>query len=108
MVPANNAHSINIYWHLPPVKKHYDKKPLSLLSHILGYEGKGSLFLFLRDQGYATGLSASTYKSFQDWSLFKLTVKLTETGLKNVDEIVKLTYQYILEIQEADAKTLTE
>jgi hypothetical protein len=47
---------------------------------VLGYEGKGSLLSFLKQQGLAEGLS-SFISSAKFWRAFGVSVSLTEDGL---------------------------
>lgn len=101
IIPVKDMHSLNIEFPLPPCYKDYKSGPLSLLSHIVGYEGKGSLLSFLKAQGYATALSASPASSYITFSFFEVDVTLTEKGAKNIKAVTQCVFAYLSLIVKA-------
>lgn len=55
-------------------------KPEYILSQILGHEGPGSLFAYLKKKGWATALSAGSQDVAHGFSMMKVTVHLTNDG----------------------------
>jgi len=94
-VPVKNKRQMVMKWHIPALKKVYKKKTGSVMSHLLGHEGEGSLFTLMRSKGWANSLSAWSEKSNEDWSMMNVALDLTEEGLKHTDELVQMTFQYI-------------
>lgn len=93
--PVRDISEMNIIWVLPSVRENYRSDPSRLFSFLLGHEGKGSLFAFLQNKGLVTALSAGNRTSFQDFSLFQVTVSLTPDGLAQRLEIVKTIYSFV-------------
>lgn len=94
-VPIADKRSLTIRWPLPVLTNHYKSQPLHYIGHILGHEGKGSLFSYLRGQGWADSLMAGGSNSI-DHSTFDITVLLTPGGLENVDKVVDAIYAFIV------------
>jgi len=65
----------------------------------VGHEGVGSLLSALRGAGLALELSASSTCN-PTFSLFRVSVKLTDDGVKNVDAVTRMLYKYIQLIQD--------
>ncbi|WVZ56835.1 hypothetical protein U9M48_007311 [Paspalum notatum var. saurae] len=103
---VRDLHSLFLSWTLPCLHKEYMKKPEDYLAHLLGHEGKGSLLYFLKAKGWASSLSADVGSSGSQRSsyayIFEMTIRLTDSGLKNVFEVVGSIYQYIKLLKESD------
>lgn len=70
MLPLQETRRLNLKWALPPAKKHWRSKPLSLLSHLIGHETKGSVANFLREKGWSVGLMCGQLDSAESLSSF--------------------------------------
>lgn len=99
MVPVNDRHTLGIIWIIPGVKDHYMSKPCTILSHLLGHEGEGSVFTLLRTKGWCHSLIAGISYSYKDWAGFTVNLELTDEGLTHQDEIIGICYQYVEEIK---------
>ncbi|KAG5647302.1 hypothetical protein DXG03_000839 [Asterophora parasitica] len=75
-----------------PFWKH---KPTHFLSHFVGHEGPGSLFSYLKNRGWATSLNSGPQNLARGFSMFKLTVFLTEDGFKNYRDVILASFQYL-------------
>lgn len=94
--PIKELHSLELEFPLPlSLRAHYQSKPASVLSSLIGHEGKGSLLALLKQQGLATGLSSGGYDITNAYGAFSITVDLTPKGLKNYREVVRLSLSYI-------------
>eukprot|EP00752_Nemacystus_decipiens_P002074 g1985.t1 len=101
VVPVKDTKTIHIFWPMPPLNGHFRSKPASYISHLVGHEGPGSLLSLLKCKGWANYLSAYPYMSASDWSMFAVTIqRVTEEGLKHVNEIVTMAYQYLNMIRD--------
>ena len=94
-VPVKDSRSATIAWPLPDTRERYGTKSDSYLSHLIGHEGPGSILSLLKAHGWATGLNAGTNESERGYSIFAVTIHLTEAGLAAVDEAVAVVYAYI-------------
>lgn len=90
---------LKIQWFLPNALKYYKEKPLNYLSSLFGHEGKNSLFSTLIEDGLATELVAGPYDVTNIFSVFYISIALTEKGLKSKDEIVERVLKFIKLIQ---------
>ncbi|KAI9809491.1 MAG: Insulinase (Peptidase M16) [Phylliscum demangeonii] len=78
----------------------YEAQPGRYLSHLIGHEGPGSILAHIKKQGWATELTAGSSQVCPGSALFEMNVRLTEEGLKNYQEIVKVIFQYISLVRE--------
>ena len=58
IVPVRDMYHLDLHWSLPSLLKKYRTDPLGYISHIVGYEGKGSLTSYLRNKVWALSLAA--------------------------------------------------
>lgn len=65
-----------------------------------GYEGEGGLHALLHGRGWVTSLSAGPAVSGSDFTLFRLTMTLTEEGERHTDEIVELCHRFLAVLRE--------
>jgi insulysin len=79
-VPVNEGHSIRIKWMIPALEPLWQESPDSFLSHLIGHEGKGSLFAELKAQGWARSLSAGGGRLLRGEGSFDIAVSLTDEG----------------------------
>ncbi|RQM06093.1 hypothetical protein DH86_00002403 [Scytalidium sp. 3C] len=69
--------------------------------HLIGHEGPGSIMSYIKAKGWATSLSAGGYSICPGTpGMFSIQIRLTEEGLKNYKEIVKVVFQYISLLRE--------
>ncbi|KUI56296.1 hypothetical protein VP1G_03557 [Cytospora mali] len=79
----------------------YETLPSRYISHLIGHEGPGSIMSYIKSKGWANGLSAGAYPVCPGSpGLFDCQVRLTEEGLKNYKEIVKVIFQYVALLRE--------
>ncbi|XP_058827412.1 nardilysin-like isoform X2 [Topomyia yanbarensis] len=96
--PKSNICRLDVTWSLPPSVKDYKVKPVDYLSYLLGYEGKYSLTSYLRNRTLASDVQTGASYGFEKNSLFTLfsvSVTMTDKGLDNIDEILQAIYSYI-------------
>lgn len=103
---VRDVHSLFLSWTLPCLHKEYMKKPEDYLAHLLGHEGKGSLLYFLKDKGWASSLSAGVGSGGAQRSsyayIFEMSIRLTDSGLKNLYEVITAVYQYIKLLKQSE------
>lgn len=86
------------------LKDSQENKPSSVISSIIGYEGKGSLLSQLKAEGLALGLSAGGGYSHPSINQFSISVSLTKKGEKDYHRVMKLIFAYIKLLKESGVK----
>ncbi|SCO92797.1 related to insulysin precursor (metalloendopeptidase) [Fusarium oxysporum] len=80
-------------------------QPSRYISHLIGHEGPGSIISYIRSKGWANGPNAGAYPVCPGTpGIFDVQVRLTEDGLKNYPEIVKIIFPYIALLPDVDFK----
>ncbi|MGX5914519.1 insulinase family protein [Aliidiomarina sp. Khilg15.8] len=97
--PLKQACRLILTLPLPGINQDYAHKTTSLLAHLLGYEGPGSLLAELRERGWATSLSAGGGVSGSNFKDFNFNVQLTELGLEHYLEVVRIIFTAIDEVR---------
>ena len=98
--PVREIRSLRLSFEIPPLRPHYRVKPLTLVSHLLGHEGRGSLLSALKARGWAEGLSAGPGIEHPDFATFGIGIRLTESGLAHVDDVIATVFAYLDLIRE--------
>ncbi|KAJ6645539.1 Insulin-degrading enzyme [Pseudolycoriella hygida] len=95
IVPVKDSRSLTISFPTGDIEKHYKSAPEHYLSHLLGHEGKGSILSELKNKGWCNSLLAGHSPSARGFGFFDVSVDLTQEGFDNVNEIIKIIFQYI-------------
>ena len=99
-VPVSDSISLQLQWCMRETISLFRTKPSRYLSHLIGHEGPGSLLAAFRARGWAQELGADDIsKSFRDFSIFTIHIELTELGLDNVEDVVRMVYAYLTLLQ---------
>ena len=98
--PVMDQRSLNIYFPYPDEEDLWATNPGHYLSHLIGHEGPGSILAYIKEKGWATSLSAGASPLCPGTSKFEVSVRLTESGLKEYREVVKTIFQYIALMKE--------
>ncbi|KAJ1774430.1 metalloprotease [Coemansia sp. RSA 1824] len=92
--------TLDLTFALPDLKPYHRSKPAQYLGSLLGHEGRGSILSCLRKRGWATTIVAGRAPtSAEGFDMFKITVSLTEPGLENYTEVVRMVFAYIQLLQ---------
>jgi insulysin len=95
VIPVKERRKLVLYFPTPSTYPMYLTKPLRLLSHCIGHEGPGSILSYLKKKGWGTELSAGTGTQSQYFSLFEISIKLSEDGVPHYKEILSIVFGYI-------------
>jgi insulysin len=108
VVPLLEGRSIKLYFSTPPLDDPVlkESRPYKVLSHLLGHESRGSLYVLLDEEGWLDGLSSGIGIDTSDFSLFTLTINLTPDGMKNKDKILELAFQWIALIRDTSPERM--
>ncbi|KAM9283506.1 nardilysin [Morus bassanus] len=104
VVPIRKVHSLSITWALPPQEQYYRVKPLHYISWLVGHEGKGSVLSFLRKKFWALALYGGNgetgFEQNSTYSIFSISVTLTDEGYKHFYEVAHVVFQYVKMLQK--------
>ena len=74
---------------------------MKYISHNIGHEGKYSLLSELIKQDLCQALMTSASKRLQNHlSFFSIGINLTQKGIENIDEIIRIVFAYIHKLKE--------
>ena len=93
--PIKDSKKLILSFNFPSMSEHYSTKPLSYFAHLLGFEGEGSLMLFLKEKKWVTSLAAGGGVSGSNFREFTVSVNLTGRGLRHHDEIIQTIFEFI-------------
>ncbi|MBV0932718.1 insulinase family protein [Marinobacterium weihaiense] len=91
---------LSLSFPVPPVREHWQQKPLYFLSSLIGYEGRGSLLSLLKEKGWVRSLAASPVLDLPEQSMFRIRMELTEAGAAQVDQITADTFTFIERLRQ--------
>ncbi|GAA6026838.1 hypothetical protein JCM8097_005898 [Rhodosporidiobolus ruineniae] len=80
----------------PEEAPYYASKSSSFLSHLIGHEGTGSVLSYLKEKGWANGMSAGAGgNGAAGFEFFKVQVDLTQEGLDNYETVASSLFAYV-------------
>uniref|UniRef100_A0A4W4GHY6 Nardilysin a (N-arginine dibasic convertase) n=1 Tax=Electrophorus electricus TaxID=8005 RepID=A0A4W4GHY6_ELEEL len=104
VVPVRKIHALTISWALPPQGKYYRVKPLHYISWLIGHEGTGSILSMLRKKCWALALfggnSETGFDQNTTYSIFSISITLTDEGYQNFYQVIHLVFQYLKMLQK--------
>ncbi len=92
--PQKETQQLLLRFYLPPSDRYYRSVPVNAINFFLGHQGKGGLAETLKKKNLISELWTFSHSS-KAYSTLNLNVKLTKKGLKDYQQIVKETFQYI-------------
>ena len=98
--PVMDQRSLDLFFPYPDEDELWQSSPGRYISHLIGHEGPGSIFAYIKAKGWANSLSSGPQGMNPGTSFFTVMIRLTDAGLKNYREIVKIVFQYIALINE--------
>ncbi len=103
VVPLVESRTLKILSAVPPSHDPVldESKPFRVLSHLVGHESPGSLHHLLMEQGWINSLSSGTGVSATDFSLVSIGITLTPKGMRERDQVLAKTWQWLALIKDA-------
>ncbi|XP_053679845.1 insulin-degrading enzyme [Anopheles nili] len=95
IIPVKDTRSLTISFQMEDLEKYYKSSPEYYVSHLIGYEGKGSILSELKSRGWCNKLIAGYGSLGRGFGSFDIMVDLTEDGFENIHDTAKLIFQYI-------------
>ncbi|MCY4046001.1 MAG: insulinase family protein [Cellvibrionales bacterium] len=99
--PEKNLKALTVLFPTPDYSKHYQTSPLMLIGHLLGHEGEGSLYAYLKKKNWIETLVAGTPFSYDGGEAFSVSLGLTDQGLENQQQVVDAVFQAIERVKSA-------
>jgi insulysin len=99
--PVQSMRQLVLMFPLPPAGKNGDQSPLSVLSHLIGHEGPNSSFAILQNLGLLSSLSSGPRHSGPDFTLFQVSIGLTEKGEEEWKLVADVIFQHCRLIHKA-------
>jgi len=96
-----NINQLAISFLLPDIHQWYRTKPELMLSHLLGDENDGSLYKWLRNQGWISQLSAGNGIQGSHFKDYTINLHLTPAGLSHIVDIIEALFWYVHLIESA-------
>ena len=90
-----DTQSLSYNFPVPSLKPHAATKPGIFISNLLGHEGKGSLYNYLRELGLVESLGASAQRFDDDNSFISIDIELTDDGAKQIPTITEALFDYV-------------
>ena len=75
-------HALEISFPIDEQTEHWRFKPGGYLSNIIGHEGPGSLYSYLKERGWITALSTGVQDLARGFATFKITLYLSQNGFR--------------------------
>ena len=94
IVPEEERRTLTLEFLTPPMAPNFRTKPEAYLAGLLGHEGEGTLYTYLKDKGWIEGLGTGM-DGADDHGLFTATFRLTEAGFEHRDEVVDAFFAYV-------------
>ncbi|KAL5340647.1 Metalloenzyme, LuxS/M16 peptidase-like protein [Aspergillus crustosus] len=100
--PVMDSRSVDIYFPFLDEENLYETQPSRYISHLIGHEGPGSILAYIKAKGWANGLSSGVMPVCPGAAFFTVSVRLTQEGLKEYKQVVKVIFEYIALIKERE------
>ena len=99
-----NIRKLNFVFEIDSTKKRYQQKATYYIASILGDEQKGSILSYLKKSGWAVSLSAGVSLEHINTDFFSIDIELTKEGEKNIEQIIRVVFDYIQLIKTKGVK----
>ncbi|KAF7511556.1 hypothetical protein GJ744_004144 [Endocarpon pusillum] len=98
--PVMESRTLQMWFPYPDEEDLYETQPSRFLGHLLGHEGPGSILAYIKEKGWANGLSCGYYPLCPGTAFFDLDIRLTPDGLEYHQDVMKVVFQYISLMKE--------
>lgn len=93
--PVKNIRRLILDFPIPDQAQFYNTHPASYLGNVIGHEGEGSLFKYLKDKEWANALTAGSYEVCVGQNKFQVIIELTPAGLEHYTRVIQTVFEYI-------------
>ncbi|KAK1219159.1 metalloprotease [Marasmius sp. AFHP31] len=89
------VHKLEIAFPLEFQAPYWRHKPARFIGRLVGHEGPGSLFSYLKAKGWVSSISAGPDKLGRGFQQFLITISLTKEGFEHYREVIVATFRYL-------------
>jgi insulysin len=101
--PVKTLRDLTLIWNLPEkFADVLDKQPESVVCHVFGDEGEGSLLAALKHMELAESLGCGSVKIGPGSQVFYISVDLTDEGVKQMDAVIEKIFQAIAGLKKTE------
>ena len=98
--PVADQDTLTLYWQITPSLQPFYRNAVSnFIAQYLGHEGTTSAAYQLKNLNYITSLGAYVEVETDSYSLFAIEMQLTDGGVNNVSEVVRVLFQHIYRLK---------
>ncbi|MEM7259541.1 MAG: insulinase family protein, partial [Pseudomonadota bacterium] len=99
--PLTDQRFLLMTFPIPKDPQHRFSRPRAYIGNVLGHEGKGSLLSELKRHGWVNGLSAGGSTATRNATSFDVSIGLTESGTRQIDDVVEAVFAAINRLRES-------
>ncbi|KAF1981764.1 a-pheromone processing metallopeptidase Ste23 [Aulographum hederae CBS 113979] len=99
--PVLDSRMLDLYFPYQDEEEMFESKPGRYISHLIGHEGPGSILAYIKKKGWANSLGSGPLTLCPGSAMLSVSIRLTEEGLKNYQEVVKVFFQYVSMLHES-------
>ncbi|MCB1118729.1 MAG: insulinase family protein [Chlamydiia bacterium] len=101
IAPVQEVQKLFLIWEMPDqLAKRRDAQPDTLISYVMGHEGKESLLATLKAEGLAEALGSGALYLSEEKGLFTIQVDLTDRGVKEKERVVVTIFATLARLRE--------
>ncbi|CCD54940.1 hypothetical protein QC760_000298 [Botrytis cinerea] len=99
--PVMELRLLNIHFTYSDEEDLSTSHPSRYLEHMIRHEGSSSVFAYLKELGLVDYLSAKASAQCPGTALFYIETRLTEKGMQQYREVIRIIFQYITMLKES-------
>ncbi|KAI9321267.1 Metalloenzyme, LuxS/M16 peptidase-like protein [Dichotomocladium elegans] len=93
--PVKDVRSLEMTFPFPDQRPLYAVQPGRYIAHLIGHEGQGSILSLLKRNGWANYLQVGSIHGGIGFEFLRISIDLTEEGLRCYEDVVVCVFQYI-------------
>ncbi|ODQ67629.1 hypothetical protein NADFUDRAFT_32410, partial [Nadsonia fulvescens var. elongata DSM 6958] len=94
-VPIMATRLVRLDFPVSDKASNYKVKPYKYFVYLIGHEGPGSVYSFLKSKNWVTSLYASANDLAKGYGMFQIEVGLTVEGIRQYEGVILALFQYI-------------
>src|SRR5438034_10641132 len=97
---VKNRHSLGIIFLYQDKKHMYEKQSSKYISHLIDHGGSESILTYIKTKSLITELFAVITLICSEFTLFTISIALTENEQRKYQKMIKVVFQYIFLIKK--------
>ena len=100
VLPIKDVNRLRLAFETPSTDTYWKSKPHILVSHLIGYEGSGSLLSALKEERLVTSLASGVHSETYG-GIFYIDMDLTDVGVSKYERVLELFFAYVALLKES-------